>query len=77
MKAADEATLDTRLAELEPVVLRGQLNAAIKRLEQVFDRTVARDGLQAGRRLVELIHLVGGDRRIKVLEPHPARRVDD
>ncbi len=68
--------VDKVLADLEPVIVRGQLNAALRRVVEVFEETVERDGIQAGRRLVELVHLVAGNRRVKCLEVEIDRRVE-
>lgn len=65
--------IETKLVELEDRIVRGQFNQAIRRLQEVFDTTVE-DDVQGARRLIELVYLVGGDRRKAVLEVRVERR---
>lgn len=67
-------SVDKALEDLEPLVVRGQLNAALRRVVEVFEETVERDGIQSGRRLIELVNLVAGERRVKCLEVPVERR---
>jgi len=76
MAIMDENGVDKLIEDLEPRIVRGQLNSALRRVVVEFEQTVERDGVQAGRRLIELIHLVAGDRRIKCLEVSANRRID-
>ena len=71
-----DMNVDELLVHLEPAIVAGQLNAALRRVVEVFDEVVERDGIQAGRRLVELVHLVAGNRRIKTLQVQVDRRGD-
>lgn len=66
--------VDELIADLEPVIVRGQLNGALRRVVELFEETVERDGIQAGRRVVELVHLIAGNRRIVCLEVEIDRR---
>lgn len=71
-----ETELDAKLAELEPIITRGQLKTAITRLHEEFERRMKSDGSQGGRSLIEKIHLISGNRRMKVLEIEGDRRQD-
>ena len=71
--APDRYDVDQVLEDLAPAVVRGQFNQAIRRLQGIFDTTVE-DDIQAARRLIELVYLVGGDRRKKALEVRVERR---
>lgn len=73
--STSDTGIDMILADLEPAIVRGQLNAAIKRLIQVFETTVELEGIQSGRRLIELVNLVSGERRRIVREVPLERRV--
>ncbi|MCK5318174.1 MAG: hypothetical protein KAJ55_09675 [Anaerolineales bacterium] len=66
--------VDTMLEDLEPFIVRAQLNQAIRRLILVFEAGVRVDGVQSGRRLIELVNLVAGERRVKCLEVPVERR---
>ncbi len=68
-----DMNLEELLVHYEPAVVAAQFNQAIKRLREVFDDTVAHD-LQGGRRLIELVALVAGERRKKVIEVDIDRR---
>lgn len=65
--------IETKLVELEDRIVRGQFNQALRRLQEIFDATVE-DDVQGARRLIELVHLVAGNRRVKVLEVNHERR---
>lgn len=71
-----DMNVDELLVHLEPAIVAGQLNAALRRVVEVFDEVVERDGIQAGRRLVELVHLVAGNRRVVTIEVEIDRRAD-
>jgi hypothetical protein len=60
---ANEAEVDRVLKELEPLVVRGHYNIALERLAEAFERAMAEDP-QAGRALIEKIHLIAGSRRM-------------
>jgi predicted HAD superfamily phosphohydrolase len=65
--------VDELLVHFEPTIVAGQFNQALRRLQEVFDDLVEHD-LQGARRLIELVHLVAGNRRVKVLEVREDRR---
>lgn len=65
--------IETKLVELEDRIVRGQFNQALRRLQEIFGETVEKD-VQAARRLIELVYLVGGDRRQKCIEVRVDRR---
>jgi len=66
--------VDRVLEDLAPTIARGQMNQAIKRLWEIFDELVDADEISGTRRLIELTHLVAGNRRIKTLEVPAERR---
>jgi hypothetical protein len=70
----DTAELETLLADLEPAIVRGQFRAACRRLEEVLELDLERDGPQAGRALIERIHLIAGNRRTKAMNVQVERR---
>jgi predicted HAD superfamily phosphohydrolase len=68
-----DMNVEELLVHHEPVIVAGQFNQALRRLQEVFDELVEHD-LQGARRLIELVHLVAGNRRVKVIEVSHNRR---
>ncbi len=58
----NEAELDRAIEELEPLLVRCHYKNALERLEEAFEAAMA-DSPQAGRALIEKIHLIAGSRR--------------
>ncbi len=73
-KIDDTGELETLLGNLEPAIVRGQFRAGCRRLEEYLERILERDGPQAGRALIERIHLIAGDRRTVTLSVEVNRR---
>jgi hypothetical protein len=55
--------VDAALAALEPLVVQGQLNRALRRAHARYDDLVAQGGLQAGRAFVGRLDLAIYDNR--------------
>lgn len=70
-----DMNVEELLVHYEPAIVAGQFNQAVRRLQEVFDKKVEHD-LQAGRRLIELVHLLAGNRRVKVVEVEIDRRAE-
>jgi len=69
--------VDALLDGLEPLVLKAQFKQAIQRLQRAFEETIEQDGLDSGRRLIELVHLLSGNRRFKHQSVNLDRRKDE
>jgi len=69
-----EATIDEKIAALEPLLVRSQFKRAVERLEDLLERRLADEGPQAGRALLEKMALIAGDRRTKTLSVEVDRR---
>jgi len=69
--------VDTLLDGLEPLVVRAQFKQAIERLREAFEATIKNDGIDSGRRLIELVHLLSGNRRFKHHSVNLNRRKDE
>jgi len=73
-----DSDVDKFLLELEPNIVRGQFNAASKRLAAVLESTLASDGgTQAARALIEKMHLIAGNRRTKAQNVELDRRTKE
>lgn len=59
----NEAELDRAIEEMEPLLVRAHYNAALERLAEAFEAAMAQNP-QAGRALIEKIHLIAGSRRM-------------
>ena len=70
-----DMNVEELLVHYEPAIVAGQFNQAVRRLQEVFDKKVEHD-LEAGRRLIELVHLLAGNRRVKVVEVEIDRRAE-
>lgn len=57
------AEVDALIAELEPLIVRTQMKAAVNRLLDHFEKELAKD-IANGRRVVEMTHLLTGNRRV-------------
>ena len=68
--------VDDLLLGLEPLIIRAQFNQAQRRLREVFEQAIIDEGLDAGRRLIELVHLLGGNRRLKHVKVNTDRRAE-
>jgi len=77
IRLEDTDPVDALLVGLEPLVVRAQFKQAIQRLQRVFEETIEEDGLDSGRRLIELTHLLGGNRRFKHMSVEVGRRRND
>ena len=72
--APDRYDVDQVLESTAPAIARGQMNQAIKRLWVIFDELLEENDIQGIRRFIELVYLVAGDRRKKVIEVRLERR---
>jgi len=66
--------VDVALRELEPLVVRAQLNRALRRAEAGYEAAVAQGGLDAGRAFVGRLNLAIADRRHQDTVGHKERR---
>ncbi len=69
-----DMTPDELIVHYEPVLTRAQFRAACRRLENELDKTIARDGCQSARYLIEKIHLIAGNRRVQAVAVKVERR---
>ena len=72
--ARDEAEIDQKLEELDPILAQAQFKAAVRRLQEHGQEILERDGADALRALCEKIHLIAGDRRTKFVSVEVDRR---
>jgi len=77
IRLEDTDPIDALLVGLEPLVVRAQFKQALRRLQEVFEETIENDGIDSGRRLIELTHLLSGNRRFKHQSVNLDRRQDD
>lgn len=73
-KIEDTGQLKILLETLEPRIVRGQFNIAVRRLREVLEERMEHDGAQGGRALLEKMHLIAGDRRMKTINVDVDRR---
>lgn len=64
---ADDSEISTAIASAEPQLLKSQILATVRRLEEVFAEELKTEGLQGGaRKLLDQVHKAIGDRRGKL-----------
>ena len=74
MNTEDTGRVMALIERLEPAIVRGQFKSATRRLEELLELLIERDGTQAARALLEKMALIAGDRRTKTIEVTTERR---